>query len=113
MKLSTKAILWSAFGLPGAGQIILKRYIAATIFIMVSVASLIVIVVKVFDFAYSLAKQLRENMDDLDTAGTIGMFGKSMVDSQVHIITIAVIVFMATWIISIADAYRAGEELEK
>jgi len=113
MKLSTKAALWSAFAIPGAGQLILKRYLSGSIFIIISVISLTVIIVKLFDFAYSLANQISSDAVKLDMAGTIGVLGNSIVDAKVHIISIAVLVFFVTWIVSIVDAYRIGDSMDK
>ena len=113
MKHSLKAALWSALVLPGVGHVVLKRYVVGLIFALVAIIALSVIVAKVFDLAYAIVDQLNSGSIEADSSGLIGIISQSMVAADTSVMNTAFLIYLATWILSILDAYRIGDLLDK
>jgi hypothetical protein len=108
MKLSTKAVLFSAVVCPGAGYWVLKYYFRAIVLFSVVLLALSVLMTHVLQQARILADKIANGDIPLDP---------QFISSKVHeiasgdgslLLNGAAWTLLACWIIGIVDAYRLG-----
>ncbi|GAA0408250.1 hypothetical protein GCM10009133_16020 [Cocleimonas flava] len=112
MKNSLKAALLSALVLPGAGQIVLKRYLSGVLFALVSIIALSVIVAKIIKFSSLIVAKINNGALD-QGGGLIGILSNSMVEVNTGVMNTAFLIYLGVWILSILDAYRVGDLVDK
>ena len=112
MKNSLKAALLSALVLPGAGQIVLKRYLSCVLFALVSIIALSVIVAKIIKFSSLIVAKINNGALD-QGGGLIGILSNSMVEVNTGVMNTAFLIYLGVWILSILDAYRVGDLVDK
>jgi len=113
MKNSLKAALLSALVLPGAGQIMLKRYSSGSLFALISMVTLSVIVSKIIKLSSVIAAKINSGALDESSNGLIGIVSNSMVEANTGVMNTAFLIYMGVWILSILDAYRVGDLVDK
>ena len=113
MKNSLKAALLSALVLPGAGQIMLKRYSSGSFFALISMVTLSVIVSKIIKLSSVIAAKINSGALDESSNGLIGIVSNSMVEANTGVMNTAFLIYMGVWILSILDAYRVGDLVDK
>ena len=82
MKNSLKVALLSALVLPGAGQIMLKRYFYGAIFALISMVALFVIVSKIIKLSTLIIAKINSGALDQSSNGLIGILSNSMVETN-------------------------------
>ena len=109
MQKSTKAALYSAFILPGAGLLWLKQYWSAAILMTPAIIAAIYI----FRITLSVAQQLAEKISNgslpMDSAALSGLIVKMMSQPELYV-NEAKWVFIICWGASIALSYFAGKK---
>ena len=113
MKNSLKAALLSALVLPGAGHFMLKRYLSGAIYAVISVIALAVIVAKIIKLSSAIITKINSGALDQMSNGLIGILSDSMVETNTGFMNTAFLIYLAVWILSILDAYRAGDIADK
>ena len=113
MKNSLKTALLSALVLPGAGQIMLKRYFSGSIFALISMVALFVIVSKIIKLSTLIIAKINSGALDQSSNGLIGILSNSMVETNTGTMNTAFLIYLGVWIISILDAYRVGKIVDK
>jgi hypothetical protein len=105
MKKSVKAALWSVFGFPGLGQLVLKHRGRAVLYIVPSVLCF-------FWYLRGLIGKIQAMMDQI-LSGTMSLDPAAMMAAlnNMHDSTsenIAFWGFVLCWVISIIDAFQLG-----
>ena len=113
MKNSLKAALLSALVLPGAGQIVLKRYFSGAVFALISIVALSVIMAKIIKLSTVIISKINSGALDQSSNGLIGILSNSMVEVNTGVMNTAFLIYLGVWILSILDAYRVGELVDK
>ncbi len=113
MKNSLKAALLSALVLPGAGQIMLKRYISGVVFALISIVALSVIVAKIIKLSSLIVAKINSVVLDQSSNSLIGILSNSMVEVNTGVMNTAFLIYLGVWILSILDAYRVGDLIDK
>ncbi len=113
MKNSLKAALLSALVLPGAGQIMLKRYFSGAVFALISMVALFVIVAKIVKLSTVIISKINSGALDQSSNGMIGILSNSMVEANTGVMNTAFLIYIGVWILSILDAYRVGDLVDK
>jgi len=113
MKNSLKASLLSALVLPGAGQIMLKRYFSGTIFSLISIVSLFVIVAKILKLSSVIVEKINNGALDSSSSGLMGIISNSIVEANTGVMNTAFLIYLGVWLLSILDAYRVGDIADK
>ena len=113
MKNSLKAALISALVLPGAGQIVLKRYFSGSVFALISMVALFVIVAKIIKLSTVIVEKINSGVLDESSNGLIGIISNSMVEANTSVMNTAFLFYIGIWIVSILDAYRVGDLVDK
>jgi len=106
MKTSTKAILLSAFIIPGLGQLYLRRYRQGLVLMIVAVAGLAYIIWRATVAALDQVDRVMQSgsidVKELTNIATSKSAGSSALD------TIILLVIICCWVIGIVDAYISG-----
>ncbi len=108
MKKSTKAVLLSAFIFPGAGHILLKKYISGIVLLGASLAALYYLMSQAVERSLQIVEQIQSGSVQTDVAAMMEMASKQPAGSEVYLIDVATAVFIVCWIIGIIDSYRVG-----
>lgn len=114
MKISTKAVLWSALAFPGAGHFVLRRAARGTALLGVTLCAIWYVV------HYVLASGLMDKVNDLTYKILSGEVSSdlstaaSLIDVPDPIgVQIASWLVMACWVAGIVDSYRIGAQEDK
>ncbi|WP_457551323.1 hypothetical protein [Desulfobacula sp.] len=110
MKISTKAVLFSAFVLPGAGHIYLKKYLTGVLLIGASLAGFYYLISKVVETALEIVESMQLGHVQLDVTAINQLLSNHSTGTEYQPISIAIIIF---WIIGMIDSYRIGRLQDK
>ncbi len=111
MKKPIKAVLLSAFVIPGAGHIYLKRYLVAGILILTSLIAFSILVSIAIEKALVITDKilLGEVSADITTISKlITEQGSNTSSSTVNIATSG---FIIAWVIGVIDSYRIAKNI--
>lgn len=114
MKRSSRAALLSGLIFPGIGHLALKRYLRASILIVLTLAALKVIVTSTYQRALTVVDRINQGDIPVDSRALEEMVANSAGSGAGSLIeNVAVIVLVACWLVGIIDAYRLGAAQEK
>ncbi len=108
-----KAALLSAFVFPGAGHLLLKRYIPATVLAGTALAGLYYLIAKTVEKALRIAEEIQSGNVQLDATTITELVTKQATGTDAQLLDIAVAVFFIAWLIGIIDSYRVGRTRDK
>ena len=109
MSRSTKAVLWSALVLPGAGQLYLKCSQRGIALIAASLVCLWVLVDEAVQQASSLLVKLESEGDVPDAGQVSDPVIQASNTSGSSVGTVATVVLACCWLFGIIDTYRLGK----
>ncbi|MDP0563165.1 MAG: hypothetical protein QS721_12910 [Candidatus Endonucleobacter sp. (ex Gigantidas childressi)] len=109
MSKSVKAALLSAFVIPGAGHILLKRTMTGITLIAASVVALYIILLPIIERAQQVVEQIKAGYISSKDYEVIGMMMAQPADSD-SLVRIATIALAVIWIIGIGHSYLLGRE---
>jgi hypothetical protein len=112
MKKSTKAVLLSAFVLPGLGHFLVKKYFAGAVLAGAALAALYVYVSGAVAQALQITEMIERGELQPDVAVITELVSRQPVGADARLINIAWAVLIITWLIGIVDSYRVGRLLE-
>jgi len=105
MNKAIKAALLSSLVFPGAGQYLLKKYLLASILAAAAFISLCVILVNIVEHSLIIAEQIQQGKIAFDVmAISTLLLDQQSTASTSSNVSIASIVLVLTWIISIIDS---------
>jgi len=110
MKKSTKAILLSAFVFPGAGQISLKRYKRAFVFIIPVLVSTIYVITGAIQQAVMILEKIEAKGSIIDINQILQIVTDVQNVSETVFLQRLFYLIMIFWIASIIDAYKIGKK---
>lgn len=113
MKRSMKAVLLSTFVYPGAGHILLKKYVPCIILITVASAALYILVSNAFTKAMLISNKIINGEVQPDIAVIRELIVTLQTPAEVQAINIATVIFIIAWLIGIVDSYRVGRVQER
>ena len=110
MSNALKGALFSGVIFPGLGQVILKHYKRGIILMFTVFASLMVIVLKAVQHAFTILEkiELAGGVIDIQTITDAATQASSTSDSLIY--NLGLLLIVICWIIGIADAYRIGKK---
>lgn len=113
MKKSTKAALLSAFVLPGAGHIYLKKYLPGVALIGASLVAGYYLITKSVEVALQIAGKIQSGEVQLDATAITELVSKQITGTETQLINIATPTIIICWVIGIIDSYRVGRMRDK
>lgn len=109
MNKPLKAALFSAFIFPGAGQLLLKKYISATYYAVFASVGLYLLFSNLMERAqYIIDKVESGEVSANITTITELVYQQSMTNTDS--LSSASIIFFVAWIVSVIEAYRIGKK---
>ena len=114
MRKSLKGALLSGLVFPGYGQFVMKHYKRGIALMIISIASLVVIGVKVQQQIFIVLENIEYGNDAIDMSGILNAVSLTDTTSGDVIYRFASLLLLFCWIIGVIDAYRIGriEDLE-
>lgn len=113
MKNSIKAALISAFVIPGAGHIYLKKYTTGFILIGTSAIALYYLVSKATEQALQIVGQMQNGTAPLDMATISELASRQPMGTDPFLLNAATAFLFICWIFGIIDSYRVGAIQDK
>jgi hypothetical protein len=113
MKLSHKALLYSALIFPGGGHFLLRRYLAGSLLAGAAFACLVVLVMRAIDAAQKVSEQILMGEIPLDIASIREAITTQAAVAESQATTIATWLLVACWIVAAIDAWRLGRRAER
>jgi hypothetical protein len=111
MKKSLKAALLSGLIFPGVGQFWLKHALRGSALVAAVSASLAVIVVKVSQQAFAILEKIESEGGAVDLVAIANAANASSATDGA--IKIATLVLVASWVVSMVDAYVLGSKKDR
>lgn len=113
MNNSTKAALLSGLVFPGAGHMLLRRYLRGSILIVLSLIATTVIVTIIFQRALAIIDRINSGEIAIEAGGIADMVYASANNSDGSAATTALLVLGICWLIGIVDSWRIGHAQEE
>ncbi len=100
-----KAALLSALVYPGAGHLMLKKYVMSAVFFIAFSIPLYIIVSEIFKKTEQIVAEIQNGEVPLNISSIFASLSSSSLMGELNIMTNVLVV---VWIISIIDSYRVG-----
>ena len=112
MNRSLKGALLSGLVFPGLGQLVLKHYKRGIALMLTAFVSLLIMVVKVGQQAFSLLEKIESEGDEMNPSTILNTTSGASTtsDSLTYYIVLFLLIFC--WIVGVVDAYRIGKKEE-
>lgn len=109
MNKPLKAALLSALVFPGAGQLLLKKYISAVYFSVFASVGLYLLFSNLMVIAQNIIDKVQRDEVASDLVTILGLVHRQT-ETAVESFTPALMIFVIAWIVSIVEAYRVGQK---
>lgn len=106
MKKTEKAILLSIFLFPGAGHVLLKRYLTGFFLIIIASIASYFLIYGVIGQALEIADKIKTGELYPDLSVILELVSHQSESVEFQSINTATIVLMAVWLVGIVDLYR-------
>jgi len=108
VKKTTKAVLLSAFVLPGLGHIYLKKYMTGIVLAGASFVAIYYLVSNVLERAFELSKKIQNGDVPLNITEITKLVSQQSTGTDIQLLNIATVALIIIWLIGIIDSYRVG-----
>lgn len=112
MRKSTKALIFSLFVFPGAGHLLLKRYIFATIVIGISIACMTFLMVHAVTIAQVVVDKIVGGQIKADISTIRQLIRQEQSLKQTVPVNFVTGVLIITWLTAFFDTYRITRKLD-
>lgn len=108
MNTSTKAALLSALVFPGAGHLLLKKYVMAGVLGAIATIGAYVLISQAVDIALLIADKINRGEIALDPERIAATIEQYTTAAQSQTADMAVYAVAAAWLIGVIDSFRQG-----
>ena len=108
MTRASKAALLSGLVFPGAGHLLLKKYLRGSILVLAALVASSIIISNIVQQTLAIVDRINSGDIPPDTAAIAEMVASSSSSSDGLLENAALIVLLACWLIGIVDSYRVG-----
>lgn len=112
MKKPLKAALFSALIFPGAGQLLLKKYLSAIYFAAFASVGLYLLFSKLFARVQVILEQVQSGEISADIAAIMAAVHQQTA-SATESLSPALVILMVAWLVSVVEAYRVGAKNDR
>ncbi len=113
MKLSIKALIYSAIVFPGAGYFILNKSKQGLAFIIIALGCLALPMYEAFQKAQIISEKIVYGYIPMNIISIRQEIESLPGVVEGHLITSAYLIIIVLWLIGLIDCYRIGKTLEK
>lgn len=108
MKKAIKAALLSALVFPGAGHLLLKSYISASLFAATTLTAAYLLIAKTIENALQIVNKIQSGEVAPDITAITQSLTQQTTQDDLLLTNITTSILVVTWVIAIVDAYRIG-----
>jgi len=108
MKMSTKAVLLSTFVFPGAGHLLLKKYVTGLSLAGIAFAGIYYATSKTLESAMQIVEQIQSGDIQPDVTTITQLAADQSTGADAWLLNMATLAFVICWLIGIIDSYRVG-----
>jgi hypothetical protein len=108
MSKAVKAVLLSAFVIPGAGHLYLKRYFTGLSLLAAAIVSLYMLLTRVVERALEITGKIQSSDAPLDIAAITELVAKQPAGPEAEVQTIAGAVFIIAWLVGVVHSFILG-----
>ena len=108
MNRSTKAVLLSALVFPGAGHLLLKKFILGFVLAGAAFVGLYFLIAGALANAWQIAEKIQSGEVPPDVGIIMELASQQATGAAAQPLNIALAVLCVSWLIGIADSYRVG-----
>ncbi len=112
MKLSIKALIYSAIVFPGAGYFILNKPKQGLAFLIIALSSLAVLMYDAFQKAQIISEKIVYGYIPMDISSIRQQIESLPEVVDGNLISAAYMVILVAWLIGVIDSYRIGKTQE-
>jgi len=113
MSKTSKAVLLSALVFPGAGHLLLKRYLTGAVLVCAALAALYLIAADILERTLAIMEKIERGEISMDVAAIAESLSRQPMGNESQLLDAALPVLVICWAIGIADSYRCGRVLDK
>lgn len=106
MNTSTKATLLSALVFPGAGHLLLKKYVMAALLAAVTMVGLYLLISQAVDIALVIADKINRGEIGLDPERIAAAIELHTTATKSQTTDMAVYAVVAAWLVGVIDSFR-------
>jgi TM2 domain-containing membrane protein YozV len=110
MNKPLKAALFSALIFPGAGQLLLKKYISACYFAAFTGVGLYLLFSNLMTRVQDILTQVQSGEVAADLATIMALVHQQSATTTTESLSPALIILLVAWLVSIVEAYRIGKK---
>ncbi len=110
MKSSLKGACLSGLVFPGLGQIVLKNYRRGIALMLTVIVSLVIIIVKAVQQAFTIIEKIESEGGALDLVTILNIAQKVSTPSDSLTYNLLFLLIIFCWLFGIVDAYRIGKK---
>ena len=110
MNNSLRGALLSGLVFPGLGQVVLKHYKRGAVLILAVSASLLVILIKAVQQAFTLLEKIELEGGAINLSAISKAATQASTTSHSSIFSFVVLLIIICWIFAVVDAYRIGKQ---
>lgn len=113
MTNAIKGLLWSALVFPGLGQLVLKLYKRAALFIAVAVSCIGIIVVRAVNNALAVLDEVKivDGTIDMNSVTQAAQQAVSGADNSLY--NFLLVLLLVCWVVAALEAFLAGKRLDR
>ncbi len=108
MTKASKAALLSGLVFPGAGHMLLQKYLRGSVLMLAALAASSIIIRNIIQQARAIVDRINSGDIPADTGAIAEMVANSSSATDGLAENVALIVILACWLIGIVDSYRLG-----
>jgi len=112
MKKAKKAVLLSAFILPGLGHVFLKRYVMGMVLIGIALLATYSLIVKTVERSLHIIDNIQSGAQ-LSVADIASLVSHQSVGVASQLLDMGPLMLLICWLIGIVDSYRIGRAQDK
>ena len=113
MKNTTKAILFSAFVLPGTGHLILKKTCRGWFYILITIGAFALLMQKIMAVSNRIAHDIIAGNIPLDPVKIIQIIHQSAYQEILFSASMSIKILIACWFIALIDCFLVIRERKK
>ncbi len=107
-----KGALLSGLVLPGLGQLALRRFGRGIVLMLVTLASLVVLVVMAVQRAFAILEEIASEGGAMDVSTILRVANQASTSSDSFVFTAALLFLILCWMVGVVDAYRIGKKMD-
>ncbi len=113
MSNALKGFLFSALIFPGAGQILLTRYLRGAVFFLLASLGGVLCVAAIVRRAIEILQEIAARGDVIDMPRILRIAAEASTSASSLFLKASFVILFCCWLVSVVDAWRIGKEMDR